>query len=523
MARLSLLGGTTSLEDLALLRQRLCLLGRVGLPISLAFNIVGIALDLMEGQRTLLQALRAADNLSHLSITALLIVLWRVPPHMPGRSVVLLDVLFLPCVDAILLWLASQIDITPPTSLSTLGFVFAALARAVLVPSSPRRTVVITLLAALPTLLGSWQLLASAGSLRTPQMAFTVLWHMGAVLLAGVASSVIYGLRREVTQAQKLGQYTLLHKIGEGAMGEVYLASHALLRRPTAVKLLVGGRHDPAQIERFEREVQQTSLLTHPNTISVYDYGRTPDGIFYYAMEYLDGLTLDELLLHDGPQPAARVVRLLASVCDALGEAHGVGLIHRDIKPANVFVCERGGHPDVVKVVDFGLVKIAKASDLSLTATNVLIGTPLYMSPEAIEQPERIDRRSDLYAVGCVAYHLLTGTPPFAGNNVIEVCAAHLHATPVAPSQRLGAALPAGLDALVLECLAKDIAARPQSAYVLRDRLLALGAAQSWSEEDASEWWQDRGRLLCRERRSLIAARPGSASLLGVDIADRVA
>jgi eukaryotic-like serine/threonine-protein kinase len=508
---------------LELLRQRLCLLGRVGLPISVAFNVVGIGLDLLEGQRKLLQALGAADNLSHLAITALLIVLWRVTPHLPGRWVVLVDVVFLPCVDAILLWAASQVDITPPTSLATLGFVFAALARAVLVPSSPRRTAVITLLAALPTLLGSWRLLESTGSLRVPQMAFTVLWHLGAVLLASVASSVIYGLRREVSQAQKLGQYTLLHKIGEGAMGEVYLASHALLRRPTAVKLLVGGRHDPAQVERFEREVQQTSLLSHPNTISVYDYGRTPDGIFYYAMEYLDGLTLDELLTHDGPQPAGRVVRLLASVCDALAEAHGVGLIHRDIKPANIFVCQRGGHPDVVKVVDFGLVKVAKASELSLTATNILIGTPLYMSPEAIEHPESIDARSDLYAVGCVAYHLLTGNPPFSGNNVIEVCAAHLHATPVTPSQRLGGPLPAELDALVLECLAKDAASRPVSASVLRDRLLALAAAQAWSEADASEWWQDRGQLLCRERHSRTAARPESASMLGVDIAGRVA
>jgi serine/threonine-protein kinase len=518
--KLSGRGATTGLEDVELLRVRLGLLGRVGLPISLAFNVVGIGLDLIGGGRSLLQALSADDNLAPLAVTALLVALWRLPSQLPPMAVIVIDVTFLPVVAGLLTWSASLIDITPPVPLATLGMVFASLARAVLVPSTPRRTFATTAGACVPNLIGAWLLLESTGSLRGPQMALTVLWHMGAVLLASVTSSVIYGLRKEVSLAQRLGQYTLMRKLGEGAMGEVYLARHALLRRPTAVKLIVGRRHDAGQVERFEREVQQTSLLTHPNTISIYDYGHTPDGILYYAMEYLDGLTLDELLEHDGPQPAGRVARLLAAVADALSEAHGVGLIHRDVKPANVFVCERGGHSDVVKVVDFGLVKVVDSGDLSATGTNLLIGTPLYMSPESIERPALIDARSDLYSLGCVAYHLLTGSPPFTGRNVIEVCAAHLHSPPVPPSERLATPLPSELEALVLLCLAKDPAERPRSAGDLRDRLIALDVTRSWTERDAMAWWQSRGRLLTRERKQM-EATPGAVSMLGVDIGGR--
>jgi eukaryotic-like serine/threonine-protein kinase len=518
--KLSGRGATTGLEDVELLRARLSLLGRVGLPISLAFNLVGIGLDLGSGGRTLSQALSADDNLAPLAVTALLFALWRLPRRLPPMAVVVIDVTFLPVVAGLLTWSASLIEITPPVPLATLGMVFASLARAVLVPSTPRRTFATTAGACLPTLIGAWILLEGAGPLRGAQMALTALWHMGAVLLATVTSSVIYGLRKEVSLAQRLGQYTLLRKIGEGAMGEVYLARHALLRRPTAVKLLLGGRHDAAQVERFEREVQQTSLLTHPNTISIYDYGHTPDGIFYYAMEYLDGLTLEELLEHDGPQPAGRVARLLAAVADALSEAHGVGLIHRDVKPANVFVCERGGHSDVVKVVDFGLVKLVDSGDQSVTGTNLLIGTPLYMSPESIEHPARIDARSDLYALGCVAYHLLTGSPPFTGRNVIEVCAAHLHSEPVPPSERLETPLPPDFEALVLRCLAKNPAERPASAAELRDRLALLEVTRTWTERDAVEWWQRRGRSLGQARRQS-EARPGNVSMLGVDIGGR--
>jgi eukaryotic-like serine/threonine-protein kinase len=380
---------TTGSDDADLLRTRLSLLGKVGVAIALPFNVVGVVLDLIGGDRTLVEALVADDNLVPLGVTLLLLALWRLPARLPITVVLWLDLTFLPLVDALFYWAASHIDSTPPASLATLAFVFAALARAIVVPSTPVRTALTTAVGALPTAIGAWWLLENVGNLRVPQTALTGLWHFGAVVLSTVTSSVIYGLRREVDQALRLGQYTLLEKIGEGGMGEVYLARHALLRRPTAVKLLRGERGGPKLVERFEREVQLTSQLTHPNTISVYDYGRTPDGTFYYAMEYLDGLTLHELVTEDGPQPAGRVARLLFEVCDALAEAHQVGLIHRDVKPANVFVCERGGRSDVVKVVDFGLVKAIDSLMPSVTATNAVIGTPLVPLAREHRRPER--------------------------------------------------------------------------------------------------------------------------------------
>ena len=211
----------------------------------------------------------------------------------------------------------------------------------------------------------------------------------GGLLLVAAAiafsSRRMYGLQKEVERAARLGQYTLEDKIGEGGMGAVYRARHAFLRRPTAVKLIRSGLATPAMLARFEREVQLTSQLTHPNTIAIYDYGRTPEGIFYYAMEYLPGLPLDRVILDDGPQPEARVVHLVSQICASLAEAHRIGLVHRDVKPANVMLCERGGVYDVVKVLDFGLVKeLGAEDDAAVTAMGHIVGTPHYMSPEGV-------------------------------------------------------------------------------------------------------------------------------------------
>lgn len=323
------------------------------------------------------------------------------------------------------------------------------------------------------------------------------------VAVTAVITDTVYGLRERVRQAMKLGQYTLEEKIGEGGMGVVYKASHALLRRPTAIKLLPPERAGEANLVRFEREVQLTSLLTHPNTVSVYDFGRTPEGSFYYAMEYLEGLDLQQLVDLDGPQDPGRVVRLLAQVCGALAEAHAIGLIHRDVKPANVLLCERGGTPDVVKVLDFGLVKQLGApqdSKVMLSAINQIVGTPLYLSPEAITTPNAMDGRSDLYAVGAVGYLLLTGTPPFSGNSVVEVCGHHLHTPPTPPSARLGRPLPAELERIILRCLAKDRDERPRDAASLRDELLASPLSDSWVPERAANWWLMRGRSIVTQR-----------------------
>jgi eukaryotic-like serine/threonine-protein kinase len=286
----------------------------------------------------------------------------------------------------------------------------------------------------------------------------------------------------------RLGAYVLDRKIGEGGMGVVYKAIHTLLGRPAAIKLLAPERSGEVDLLRFEREVRLTSQLTHPNTIAVYDFGRTNDGSFYYAMEYVDGLDLQTLVERHGPQDPARVAHLLAQLAGALAEAHAAGLVHRDVKPANLMVCERGGVPDVLKVLDFGLVE-SVANDAPVSSH--IVGTPLYLAPEAITAPETIDARSDLYAVGAVAYFLLTGVPPFAGNSVLEVCARHLSETPLPPSERRGG-IPPELDALILRCLAKSPAKRPESAAALRGALLAL--ASDWTEERGARFWADYWR-----------------------------
>jgi serine/threonine-protein kinase len=316
-------------------------------------------------------------------------------------------------------------------------------------------------------------------------------WWLAVLLLSTLATRVIYGLRRQADRAKQLGQYTLVEKLGEGGMGVVYRAKHAMLRRPTAVKLLHPDKAGHAALERFEKEVQLTAKLTHANTVTIFDYGRTPDGVFYYAMELLDGPSLQDVVSIDGPLPPGRVLHLIAQAAGALAEAHSVGLIHRDIKPANIMVVQQGGVHDVVKVVDFGLVKeLEQDVSVSLTAANAVTGTPQYMSPESITSPEKVDGRSDLYALGAVAYYLLAGDHVFRGSSVVEVCSHHLHTEPGPIAELRGEDVPEAIEALVRECLQKDPAARPQTAGELRRRLLDLAEAHPWSEDDARAWWE---------------------------------
>jgi serine/threonine-protein kinase len=342
------------------------------------------------------------------------------------------------------------------------------------------------------------------------------------VVTVGIISYTVHGLRERVREALRLGQYTLTEKIGEGGMGVVYKASHALLRRPTAIKLLPPERAGEHNVARFEREVQLTSQLTHPNTVSIYDFGRTPEGTFYYAMEYLDGIDLQSLSDGDGAQDPARVIQLLAQMVGALAEAHRVGLIHRDVKPANVILCERGGTPDVVKVLDFGLVKqMGGPSDVTATGAQQILGTPLYLSPEAISAPETMDGRSDLYAVGAVGYLLLTGAPPFTGSSVIEVCTHHLMTPPVPPSERLGKAVPADLEALILKCLAKSPSERPSDAAALESMLAACGLSGAWTKERAFAWWREKGDAL-RSLRPSVPVSTGMSRTLRVTREQRI-
>jgi serine/threonine-protein kinase len=337
---------------------------------------------------------------------------------------------------------------------------------------------------------------------------------------------VIYGLHEKALEARKLGQYELEQKIGQGGMGEIYRARHAMLRRPTAVKL-VGGTVSEERLRRFEKEVQLTARLTHPNTISIYDYGRTPDGTFYYAMELLEGLSVEQLVERHGPQPPARVIHLLEQVCGALSEAHGISLIHRDIKPANLFLCRRGGVPDVVKVLDFGLVR-ELPSDGNLNASNVqgsnidtVVGTPLYLSPEAILSPDRVDARADLYGLGGVAYFLLTGSAPFGGRGLVEICSHHLHTPPEPPSRRRP--VPPDLDAIVLSCLAKDPSQRPQTAAALAAALRACEAAGHWLPADAERWWADADKQRPPEPSAAPSGDHPRMTVCAVDLKRRLA
>jgi serine/threonine-protein kinase len=395
--------------------------------------------------------------------------------------------------------------------------------RAMLVPSTVAYTVLVSSSATIPAL-GLAYFVYEHHAKDIPGvstvfgMANMVLWAASAVIVAGITARIIYGLRAEVAAAQRLGQYLLDEKIGEGGMGTVYRASHALLRRPTAVKLLPPQRAGAENLSRFEREVQLTSRLTHPNTVAIFDYGHTPEGVFYYVMEYLDGVDLDELVERHGPQPPARVVHLLAQVCGSLAEAHAIGLVHRDIKPANIIVCERGGVPDVAKVVDFGLVKsIGDDGDGNVTRSDAVLGTPYYLAPETIKSDE-VDARADLYALGAVGYYLLCGSPVFDGTGVVEICAKHLHEKPKRVSERASQPVPRDLEALIMRCLAKEPADRPESAQALEAALRACSVPE-WTHADAAAWWSEHGGS---PKRVGGAPRKDTASALTVDVRKRM-
>jgi eukaryotic-like serine/threonine-protein kinase len=378
-----------------------------------------------------------------------------------------------------------------------LASTYTALGRSVTVPSTFGRTFWVSTLTLGPTAFFIFERgapLGSDGQSSQVYLLFFSLWCCVGVAMAALNSRRIYGLRERLREMSHLGQYTLAEKIGEGGMGVVYRAHHSMLRRPAAIKLLLPGRASELDLLRFEREVQLTSQLSHPNTVSIFDYGRSADGAFYYVMEYLDGLDLDRLVDEEGPIPAPRVVRILAQVSGALGEAHSLGLIHRDIKPANLILTARVDEPDVVKVVDFGLVRPLddRKGDLSITHAGVINGTPMYLAPESITDAASIDGRADIYAVGAVGYYLLTGRHVFEASSVIEMCAKHLGEVPVPPSKRVGRPIASDLEQIILSCLAKSREERPASAGELRAALLSCADATAFDEAAARRWWSAR-------------------------------
>jgi len=376
---------------------------------------------------------------------------------------------------------------------------------AVVVPAPPRLALPALLAAASAVPIVLWMSLSSAGQIHLllpPENFFFrhIFQYLVCAFMAFIGGRVVFKLGAAVKRARDLGSYRLIERLGAGGMGEVWRASHRMLARPAAIKFI---RRDPSRREgdtqqalrRFELEAQATASLTSPHSVALYDYGAADDGRFYYVMELLDGLDFETLVRRFGPLPPARVVHLLVQACESLDEAHERGLVHRDIKPANLFICRSGTRRDFVKVLDFGLVaRDAEhaADETRLTRPAQATGTPAYMPPE-VAGGGRVDGRADIYSLGCVGYWLLTGSQVFEGATVYDLVSRHMTVTPEPPSQRLGARLPDGLDAVILRCLEKDPARRPQNARQLAHALRGITTADAWDDDRALAWWRAHG------------------------------
>ena len=318
-----------------------------------------------------------------------------------------------------------------------------------------------------------------------------------AASLSLIPARVVSKLGRAVTQARQLGSYSLVERLGVGGMGEVWRAEHRLLARPAAIKLIkLDPDTDPDSrarlVERFEREAQATAALESPHTVELYDFGVAEDGTFYYVMELLRGIDLETLVHKFGPQPPERVAHILHQACESLGDAHRSGLIHRDIKPANILLTSRSANVDYVKVVDFGLVKIAQQQpdDVKLSRVGEMHGTPAYMAPEEATGDGEVEPRSDLYSLGCVAYYLLTGKLLFDESSSIKMALAHATREPIAPSRVARQDIPPELERLILACLEKKPEARPESAAAVAREIAQRGLASGWTADRALAWWR---------------------------------
>ncbi len=390
-----------------------------------------------------------------------------------------------------------------PEMVVVVGGTLALFARATLVPSATGYTLSISSSGAIIVIAACYYIAADTAQWRPDIKLDHGTWYYATIIaswcalmvaMSTIASRTIYGLQQQVRRAQVLGQYELEEQIGEGAMGIVYRARHAFLPRPTAIKLLRPEMVSRRLVERFRREVYAVARLQHPSTVAIYDTGRTPDGTLYYAMELLDGVELRDIVLDHGPLPPARVIHILRQACGSLSEAHEAHLVHRDVKPGNIMICRHGGMHDVVKLLDFGLVKdrdqTRGTDEPQLTSAHSVIGTPAYMAPEAITDPLQVDARADLYALGAVAYFMLTGANMFDVHTRDEALRLQLTEMPPPPSARLGHPLPADLEGLVMRCLAKDRDARPGSARDLEEALERCQDATRWTQREARAWWR---------------------------------
>jgi tRNA A-37 threonylcarbamoyl transferase component Bud32 len=351
----------------------------------------------------------------------------------------------------------------------------------------------------------------------------TCFWVLGAALIFAAVLLLVTTIRaarlaKKAGAAEHLGQYRIVRKIGEGGMGTVFLAEHALIRRPTALKMFTPDRNAQEQVRRFEREVQVTAQLTHPNTVAVYDYGRDASGIFYYVMEMIDGIDLDELVMLNGPMSLARAIHVSRQLAGSLAEAHSCGIVHRDVKPANVMLTRRGGIHDFVKVLDFGLAR-EHDTKTHLTQAGVLLGTPLYMAPELLNGGETATPRSDIYAAGCVMFFLLTGKDAFSGTTVAAIIAKHAMGNPYRLEKEILGPCPNELIEVVHRCIAMEPAARFENGAELSAALEELALKHPWTAQDARQAWQKQRSKSSRPPSSQ-ASQPDASAEQGRAEAD---
>jgi serine/threonine-protein kinase len=387
-------------------------------------------------------------------------------------------------------------EVGRPSWIALVILIFAMIA-----PGNPRRMLVASLIAASFDPLAYLLMWLTGGQHPTLVRALIYCWpSYASAFVVVVPAKVLHRLGRRLKEAQELGSYQLIEKLGQGGMGEVWRAEHRLLARDAAIKLvspeLLGARDEAESqhaLRRFEREAQATAALNSPHTIQVFDFGITQEGIFYYVMELLTGRDLETLVREFGPLPASRAVYLLRQICHSLADAHAHGMVHRDIKPANIYVCRKGLDYDFAKVLDFGLVKIRKrpnTDDSLITMAQGPTGTPAYMAPECILGDVEVDRRADVYALGCVAYFALTGSLVFEADNSLKMLMQHLHTQPTRPSERTELPIPRELDDLIMACLQKDPALRPQNAGELLNMAYGCHCNDSWGQKEARDWWQ---------------------------------
>ena len=509
--------GLDTSNGLDFVRERLALVGRTLFLVSFGFYLFLLASMVLLGGASFAAVVRAPVAYGHLAGSCTMGLIWLLASRgrRSARALGAIDAIGIVAGCGFLSLMA--LDDGGQILQVLLALIVTVMIRAILVPSRPGRTLVLSALAFLPTVIicvarhhPTALLPGFSASYQKQYMTLnTVLWSILGTTLATIVSRVIYGLRRQVAEANELGQYVLEEQIGGGGMGEVWRARHRLLIRPAAIKLIRPQiSADPELLlRRFEREARATAALKSPHTVQLYDFGMTDDGRLYYVMELLDGLDLDSLVRQYGPLPAERAAHILRQVCSSLQDAHGNGLVHRDIKPANVVVSRAGTTFDFAKVLDFGLVKLESApasgvDAVKLSSEGSTSGTPAFMAPEVVLGVAETDHRVDLYALGCVAYWLLSGKLVFEGMSAVEVMFHHAHTAPARPSARSGIAMPAVLEDLVMQCLEKDPAQRPESAEAGSARLDASALGSAWTAERAEAWWTMHRPVAADARRA---------------------